>query len=86
VETRDVSSGGLFFVASAELAVGTAINFEFDIPAGVGPKPVKVQCQGVIARVVPQADGRIGIGATIDHYKFFPLTKAGRRGKLRSSE
>src|SRR5208283_758614 len=69
VETLDVSRGGLFFVASAELTIGTAIEFELDLPTLVVPRPARIRCQGTITRVVPQEEGRIGIGATINHYK-----------------
>lgn len=69
VETQNVSSGGLFFVASAEWTVGTAIQFELDRPAHAVLTPVKIRCRGIITRVVPQEEGRIGIGATIDHYR-----------------
>lgn len=69
VETLDVSSSGLFFLASSEWSVGTAIEFELDLPAHVVQRPVKIRCRGTITRVVPQEAGRTGIGATIDHYK-----------------
>ena len=74
VETLDVSRGGLFFLASAELTIGTAIEFELDLPAHVVRRPVRIRCRGTITRVVPQEEGRIGIGATIDHYKISPST------------
>ena len=70
VETLDVSSGGLFFLTSTKWTIGTAIEFELDLPALDGPKPAKVRCRGTITRVVPQKKGRVGIGATIDSYKF----------------
>jgi hypothetical protein len=76
VETENVSSGGLFFLASAGWTVGTAIEFELDLPAQVLRSPVRIRCRGTITRVVPQEGGRIGIGATIDHYKISPLSKA----------
>lgn len=72
VETLDVSGGGLFFLASAEWTVGTAIELELDLPAPVVRTPLKVRCRGTITRVVPQEGGRIGIGATIHHYKISP--------------
>ena len=73
VETQNVSSGGLFFLASAEMAVGTAIEFELDLPAHAAPTPVKIRCRGTITRVVPQLGGGMGIGATIEHYKISQL-------------
>ena len=74
VETLDVSRGGLFFVASAALTTGTAIEIELDLPALLVPRPARIRCRGTITRVVPQEDGRIGIGATIDYYKISPST------------
>jgi hypothetical protein len=74
VETHDISRGGLFFVASAALTTGTAIEFELDIPALMVPRPAKIRCWGTITRVAPQEEGRIGIGATIDYYKISPST------------
>ena len=74
VETLDVSSGGLFFLASAEWSIGTAIEFELELPAHGVRRPVRIRCRGTITRVVPQEEGRIGIGATIDHYKFCQST------------
>jgi hypothetical protein len=69
VETLDVSRGGLFFLASAGLAIGTAVEFELDLPTRVAGMPARIRCRGLITRVVPQEAGRIGIGATIDHYQ-----------------
>ena len=80
VETLDVSGGGLFFLASAQKwTIGTTIEFELDLPADVGRRAVGIQCRGKITRVVPQEGGRIGIGATIEHYKISALRKASRR-------
>jgi hypothetical protein len=77
-ETLDVSSGGMFFLASAGWTVGTAIEFELDLPTPVVRKPVKIRCQGTITRLVPQEGGRMGIGATIDHYKISSVSKASK--------
>ena len=79
VETLNVSGGGLFFWAPAEWTVGTAIEFELDLAGHVVRRPVSIRCRGTITRVVPQEGGRIGIGATIDHYKFSRLRKVSRR-------
>jgi hypothetical protein len=79
VETQNVSSGGLFFLAPAEWAVGTVLEFELDLPVRVLRSPVSIRCRGTITRVVPQEGGRMGIGATIDHYKFSQLSKGKQR-------
>jgi len=76
VETQDVSCGGMFFTASSNMAIGTAIEFELDLPAVVVGSGAKIRCRGTVTRVVPQSGGRVGIGATIDHYKIAPLSPA----------
>ncbi len=74
VETLDVSRGGMFFVATTGMQIGTAIEFELDLPALVVGSPARIRCRGTVTRVVPDTDGRVGIGATIDHYKIAPLS------------
>jgi len=81
VETQNVSSGGLFFLASGNWTVGTALELELELPGQVVRNPVKIRCQGIITRVVPQEGGRIGIGATIDYYKISSISKASKRQK-----
>lgn len=73
VETLDVSRGGMFFTAASNLTIGTAIEFELDLPALVVGSPARIKCRGTITRVVPQSGGRVGIGTTIDHYKIARL-------------
>lgn len=74
VKTQDVSRGGLYFLTSAEFTIGTSIEFELDLPALVVGMPARIRCRGTITRVVPQEEGRVGIGATIDRYKISPST------------
>ena len=79
-ETADVSKGGLFFAASADWKVGTEIECELRLPVMIfAGRPVGIRCRGTIARVVPQEEGRVGVGATITHYEFFRLGKNGER-------
>lgn len=68
-ETLDVSRGGLFLLASAALPVGTDIEFELDLPTRIKRRRATIRCQGTITRVVTKGGGRIGIAATIDHFK-----------------
>lgn len=79
VETQNISSGGLFFLTTGEWAVGTALEFELDLPTQVVRSPVKIRCRGTITRVAPQEGGRVGIGATIDHYRITPITLANKQ-------
>lgn len=74
-ETQDVSSGGLFFLASTEWEIGTEIECELRLPVkAFGGRPIGIHCRGKVARVVQQDGNRVGIGATIDHYEFFHVT------------
>lgn len=74
VETQDVSRGGMFFLTSTDFAVGTAIEVELDLPELIAGKQAKIRCRGVVTRVVPQTEGRVGIGATIDYYRISPTS------------
>jgi hypothetical protein len=68
-ETLDISRGGLCLLASAELAVGTAFEFELDLPTRVKRRQATIRCWGTITRVVPKERERIGMGATINHLR-----------------
>jgi hypothetical protein len=71
-ETQDVSSGGLFFLASSEWEIGTEIECELRLPVkAFGGRPIGILCRGKVARVVKKEGDRVGIGATIEHYEFF---------------
>ena len=71
-ETKDVSSGGLFFFAAAEFPVGTKIDFELQLPLKAAEgKIVALQCLGKITRQTQYEDGIAGYGATIERYEFF---------------
>lgn len=74
-ETQDVSSGGIFFVASADWQIGTEIECELRLPVkALGGRPIGILCRGKVARIVKADDNRVGVGATIDHYEFFHIT------------
>jgi c-di-GMP-binding flagellar brake protein YcgR len=77
-QTVDISSGGMFLYAAAEWGVGTEIECELRLPVkAFAGRLVGIRCRGKIARVVEQQqEGRIGFGATIDHYEFLHLRRA----------
>jgi len=76
-ETQDISSGGLFLVASADWTIGTEIECELRLPVkAFAGRAVGIRCRGKIARLVPGQREGMGFGATIDHYEFFHLKKA----------
>ena len=77
VETKDISKGGLYFVAHADWKVGTAIECTIELPLQVfGGRRVGIQCRGKIARLVSETEGRIGVGATVDTFQFTQLKKS----------
>ncbi len=75
-ETKDVSTRGLYFEASADWKVGTEIECLLHLPAKVfGRQPVAIRCRGKIARVTQKAPGSIGVAATIEQFEFQHLEK-----------
>jgi PilZ domain len=70
-QTVEVSSRGVYFFLSESLPVGTPIEFVLTLyPDPTESKPVRLQCQGRILRIVPLAEDQIGIAASIDQYEF----------------
>jgi hypothetical protein len=70
-ETKDVSSGGFFFVTSGEWKLGTELDCTLRLPIkAFGGQPVEIRCRGKVTRIVLQEGGGMGIGATIEHYEF----------------
>ena len=77
-ETKDVSTGGLYFEASADWKVGTEIECMLRLPVkAFGGQPVAIRCRGKISRVTKKDSGSIGVGATIEHFEFQHLEKKG---------
>ncbi len=75
-ETKDVSTGGLYFEASADWKVGTEIECLLHLPARVfGRQPVAIRCRGKITRVSKKDPGSIGVGATIEQFEFQHMEK-----------
>lgn len=74
VETKNVSKGGLYFVARADWKVGTAIECVVELPLQVfGRQRAAIRCRGKIVRLVSETEGQIGIGATIESFYFVHL-------------
>ncbi len=84
-ETKDVSTGGLYFEASADWKVGTEIECLLYLPVkACGEQPVAIRCRGEIARVTQKAPGSIGVGATIKRFEFQHLEKMPPAGSAHS--
>ena len=74
VETRDVSSSGVYFEFGGPLDVGTSLEFLLTLPEPITKgSPVRIRCIGKVVRVDkdPQAaKGHVGVAATIERYEF----------------
>ncbi len=74
VETRDVSSSGVYFAFGGPLAVGTSLEFLLTLPEPITKgSPVRIRCVGKVVRVEksPAGDsGQVGVAATIERYEF----------------
>jgi len=74
VETRDVSSSGVYFEFSDPLEVGAALEFLLTLPEPITKgSPVRIRCIGKVVRVDkhrPGEKGHTGVAATIERYEF----------------
>ena len=76
-QTRDVSYRGLYFLSDAKFEAGAQIDFVLTLPQqATASADVSIRCQGVIVRVEPTENGRVGIAAKIQHYEFVPAASA----------
>jgi len=74
VETRDVSSSGVYFEFGGALEVGVNLEFLLTLPEPITKSsPVRIRCIGKVVRVdkTPAGEaGHVGIAATIERYEF----------------
>ena len=74
LETRDVSSSGVYFEFGGPLEVGTSLEFLLTLPEPITKgSSVRIRCVGKVVRVesAPAGDGgHLGVAATIERYEF----------------
>jgi hypothetical protein len=74
VETRDVSSGGIYFEFGDPLELGSPVEFLLTMPEPITKgSPVRIRCMGKIVRiekVQPDDEAQTGVAATIERYEF----------------
>ena len=74
VETREVSSSGVFFDLPSPLVVGAPVEFLLTLPEPITKgSPVRIRCIGKVVRVEknsPGIAGHVGVAATIERYEF----------------
>jgi len=76
-QTRDVSSGGVYFEMAEAPHPGSRLEFVLTLPAEITlTGPVQIRCIGKVIRV-DRGDGRqVGVAATIDRYEFLRAREA----------
>jgi hypothetical protein len=70
-QTRDVSSGGVYFEVSEAPAPGSRLEFVLTLPTEITlTGPVQIRCVGKVVRVDHGMGRQVGVAATIDRYEF----------------
>jgi hypothetical protein len=73
VQTRNVSSSGVYFEFASPLNVGTALEFVLTLPEQITKgSAVRIKCVGKVVRVDQHRSdaGSLGVAATIERYEF----------------
>ena len=73
VQTKDVSSNGVYFEFSAPIEVGSSLEFILTLPGEITQgNSVRVRCRGKVVRVdrASEAGDTLGLAATIERYEF----------------
>src|SRR5258708_6690507 len=70
-QTRDVSSGGVYFEVSEAPSPGSRLEFVLTLPTEITlTGPVQIRCVGKVVRVDHGMARQVGVAATIDRYEF----------------
>ena len=80
-ECRDVSSHGVFFFLEQPLKSGSTLDLLLTLPSEITRgEPVRVRCEARVQRTETAGEGRVGIAAKIERYRFLPGKRERRRG------
>jgi hypothetical protein len=72
-ECRDVSSHGVYFFLDEALNSGSSVELTLTLPSEITQgEPVRVRCEASVQRAEPVGEGRVGIAAKIERYRFLP--------------
>jgi len=72
-ETKDVSSHGVYFLMEKSLKSGAPVEILLTLPEEITrAEPVRVRCEARVQRSENLAEGRVGIAAKIQRYRFLP--------------
>jgi hypothetical protein len=81
-ESSDVSSRGVYFFVQERVESGALLDIVLTLPSEITRgEPVRVRCEARVQRTEPVAEGRVGIAAKIERYRFLP----GKRDRRRAS-
>jgi PilZ domain len=81
-ECRDVSSQGVYFFLEEPLKNGSQLEIMLTLPPEITRgDPVRVRCEARVQRSENIKEGRVGIAAKIERYRFLP----GKRERRRAS-
>ena len=81
-ECRDVSSQGVYFFLEEPLKSGSELEIMLTLPPEITRgDPVRVRCEARVQRSENIKEGRVGIAAKIERYRFLP----GKRERRRAS-
>ena len=76
-ECRDVSSHGVFFFLQESLESGSPLDIVLTLPSEITrAEPIRVRCEARVQRTEPAGEGRVGIAAKIERYRFLPGKRA----------
>jgi PilZ domain len=81
-ECKDVSSQGVYFFLQEPLNSGSLVEILLTLPSEITRgEPVRVRCEARVQRTENLEEGRVGIAAKIQRYRFLP----GKRERRRAS-
>jgi hypothetical protein len=81
-ECRDVSSHGVFFFLEESFKSGFPLEIVLTLPSEITrAEPIRIRCEARVQRTEPAGEGRVGIAAKIERYRFLP----GKRERARAS-
>lgn len=72
-ECKDVSSHGVYFFLEQPINSGSSLELTLTLPPEITQgEPVRVRCEAHVQRTEAAGEGRVGIAAKIERYRFLP--------------
>src|SRR2546427_13236601 len=74
-------AGGVFFFLEQPRKSGSTLDLLLTLPSEITRgEPVRVRCEARVQRTETAGEGRVGIAAKIERYRFLPGKRERRRG------